>query len=63
DFSDPQAGKGPCDRMAATIKYNIRRYVDEKHNCTNSQEFVVAARSTKYLSIYQSLIPSNPITA
>ncbi|CAF1632665.1 unnamed protein product, partial [Didymodactylos carnosus] len=63
DFSDPQAGKEPCDRMAATIKCNIRRYVDEKHNCTNSQEFVVAARSTKYLSIYQSLIPSNPITA
>ena len=24
DFSDPQSGKGPCDRKAATIKSHMR---------------------------------------
>ena len=28
DFSDPQAGKGPCDRKAATIKFHMRIYLD-----------------------------------
>ena len=26
DFSDPQGGKGSCDRKAATIKYHMRMY-------------------------------------
>ncbi|CAF4490382.1 unnamed protein product, partial [Rotaria sp. Silwood2] len=46
DFSDPQSGKSCCDRMAAVIKCNIRRYIDEKHNVTNSKEFIEAARET-----------------
>ncbi|CAF2996833.1 unnamed protein product [Rotaria sp. Silwood2] len=54
DFSDPQSGKSCCDRMAAVIKCNIRRYIDEKHNVTNSKEFIEAARETKYLSLYAS---------
>ena len=28
DFSDPQGGKGPCDRKAATIKIHVRQYVN-----------------------------------
>ena len=28
DFSDPQGGKGACDRKAATIKNSIRMYVN-----------------------------------
>ena len=32
DFSDPQGGKGPCDRKAATIKAHVRRFVDEGHD-------------------------------
>lgn len=28
-FSDPQGGKGACDRKAATIKAHVRRYVSE----------------------------------
>lgn len=59
DFSEPQAGKGPCDRRAATIKGEVRRYIDEKHNCTTSKEFVEAAKSTKNLSIFAGQLNNN----
>ena len=32
DFSDPQGGKGPCDRRAATIKAHVLRYINEGHD-------------------------------
>jgi hypothetical protein len=54
DFSEPQAGKGPCDRRAAVIKGEVRRHVNEKHNCTNSVEFVQASKSTQHLSVFAS---------
>lgn len=43
DFCDPQSGKGPCDRTAAVIKCCIRRFIDEKNDCTNATEFINAA--------------------
>ncbi|KAK3734709.1 hypothetical protein QZH41_011297, partial [Actinostola sp. cb2023] len=39
DFSDPQGGKGPCDRKAATVKAHVRRYVNEGHDVQNAQQF------------------------
>ena len=42
-FSDLQSGKGPCDRMAAVIKCSIRRFINEKNDCTNAMEFLEAA--------------------
>ncbi|KAK3711284.1 hypothetical protein QZH41_015004, partial [Actinostola sp. cb2023] len=39
DFSDPQGGKGPCDRKAATVKAHVRRYVSEGHDVQNAQQF------------------------
>lgn len=47
DFCDPQGGKGPCDRYAAVIKSNVRRYLNENHNVTNATEFVEACHSYK----------------
>ncbi|CAF1548365.1 unnamed protein product [Adineta ricciae] len=47
DFCDPQGGKGPCDRYAAVIKSNVRRYLNENHNVTTAYEFVEACRSYK----------------
>jgi hypothetical protein len=47
DFCDPQGGKGPCDRYAAVIKSNIRRYLNENHNVTNASEFIEACHSHK----------------
>ncbi|CAF3352231.1 unnamed protein product, partial [Rotaria sp. Silwood2] len=55
----PQSGKGNCDRMAAVIKCNLRRYIDKKHNVTNSKEFIEAARETKNLSSYRCSISPN----
>ena len=43
DFSDPQGGKGPCDRLAAVINCSVRRFVNERNNCTNAMEFLAAA--------------------
>ena len=45
DFSDPQGGKGACDRKAATIKAHERRYVNEGHDVQNAQEFKTAMLS------------------
>lgn len=42
DFSDPQGGKGQCDRFAATLKKHARAYVNEGHNISTPQEFVDA---------------------
>ncbi|CAF1232847.1 unnamed protein product, partial [Didymodactylos carnosus] len=44
-YSNPQAGKSACDRYAAVIKGNIRRYLNGKHNVTNAAEFVEACHS------------------
>ncbi|CAF1064408.1 unnamed protein product [Didymodactylos carnosus] len=34
--------------MASVIKCNIRRYVNEKHDCTNAKEFVDAVGALKW---------------
>lgn len=39
DFSDPQGGKGPCDRKAATVKAHVRRYINEGHDVTTPPQF------------------------
>ena len=45
DFSDPQGGKGPADRLAATCKCHIRIYINEGHNVTTAQEMKEALLS------------------
>jgi hypothetical protein len=47
DFCDPQGGKGPCDRYAAVIKSNVRRYLNDNHNVTSASEFIEACHSHK----------------
>jgi hypothetical protein len=59
DFCEPQAGKGPCDRMAATVKGTVRRYVNEHNDCTTSGEFVLAAKTLPYLSIFACELSPN----
>ncbi|CAF3358246.1 unnamed protein product [Rotaria socialis] len=48
--------KTACDRMAAVVKCNVRRHINEKHNVENSKEFFDAAKDTKYLPIFASKI-------
>lgn len=62
DFSDAQSGKGPCDRMAAVTKSNIRRFICEKNDCVTSSDFVQAAKSTRHMTI-RSCRLSNSIVA
>ena len=38
DFSDPQGGKGPCDRRAATIKAHVLRYINEGHDVVTADD-------------------------
>ncbi|CAF4717350.1 unnamed protein product [Rotaria socialis] len=47
DMNDIIRGNGPCDRYAAVIKSNARRYLNENHNVTNAPEFVAACQSYK----------------
>ena len=62
DFCEPQAGKGPCDRMAATIKGTVRRYVNEHNDCTTSGEFVLAAKRVPFLSVFACEMLSSTAT-
>ena len=38
DFSDPQGGKGPCDRKAATIKAHVQRFINEGHDVLTADD-------------------------
>ena len=44
-FSDPQGGKGPADRTAATCKSHIRIYINEGYNVTTAVEMKEALLS------------------
>ena len=45
DYSDPQGGKGPCDRKAATIKSHIKIYLNEGHDVETAEQKVQALES------------------
>jgi len=45
DFSDPQGGKRPCDRKAATIKAHVRRFINEGHDIQTALDFKEAMLS------------------
>lgn len=50
DFSDPQGGKGPCDRKAASIKSHMRVHLNEGHNIETAKEMVEAIQSAGGIS-------------
>ena len=45
DFSDPQGGKGPCDRFAATMKNHVRAFIDEGNDVSTTAQFKNALTS------------------
>lgn len=63
DFSDPQGGKGPCDRKAATIKAHIRRYINEGHDVQTATDLCNAilsrggVRGVRVALIYSNILP------
>ena len=46
DFSDPQCGKGPCDRKAASLKSHMRVHLNQGSNIETSKEMVDAIQSS-----------------
>lgn len=47
--------------MAAVIKGNIRRFINEKNDCSTSSEFVAAAKSTKCMNIFACRLPNSSV--
>ena len=45
DFSDPQGGKGVCDRKAATIKGDVGRYVNKGNDVINALQLKTTIES------------------
>ncbi|KAK3716238.1 hypothetical protein QZH41_006218 [Actinostola sp. cb2023] len=45
DFSDPQGGKGPCDRKAATVKNHMRVFLNSGHDIENADQVKTAIES------------------
>ena len=62
DFSDPQGGKGMCDRQAATIKGNVGRYINEGHDVTTAIELKTAIESGPGSCTKASYVALNPST-
>ena len=60
DFSDPQGGKGACDRKAATVKAHVRRYVNEGHNVVTVREFHDAMLSHRGITVCEWLLSPVP---
>ena len=46
DFSDPQGGKGSCDRKAATIKNHIKAYVNSGKDVESADQMKTAIESS-----------------
>ena len=46
DFSDPQGGKGACDRKAATIKAHIKVHLNEGHDVETASQMADAMHSS-----------------
>ena len=44
DFSDPQGGKGPCDRKAAQTT-NVMQYINQGHSVTTTADLKKAIES------------------
>ena len=45
DFSQPQAGKGPCDRSSAHQKFHVNAYLNEGHDVTTAGDIKDALNS------------------
>ena len=46
DFSDPQGGKGACDRKAASVKSHIHIYLNSGHDIETPEQMTDAIRSS-----------------
>ena len=47
DFSEPQGGKGACDRKAATIKTHMAKYLNSGHDIETASQMKEAIESSR----------------
>ena len=58
DFSDPQGGKGPCDRKAEQIKTHVKQYINQSHSVTTPTDLKKAIESDEGIaSVRVTVIP------
>ena len=51
DFSDPEDGKGSCDREAATIKSHMRTHPNSGHDIEAASQMMTAIESSGEISV------------
>ena len=63
DFSDPQGGKGPCDRKAATIKAHVRCFIDEGHGVLTTEDLSNGGVRGVRVAVINAewMVPTRPI--
>ena len=59
NFSDPQEGKGPCDRRAASIKAYVRCYINKGHDVLTAHDLKEAMLSHGGMNgVHVALVPA-----
>ena len=63
DFSDPQGGKGSCDRKAATVKSHMKIFLNTGNNIETGEEMVAAMQSSGGIPGVKVILASTAIAA
>lgn len=61
DFSDPQGGKGSCDRKAATIKTHIKAYINSGKDVETAEQVKRAIESSNGVSGVRTILCDPPL--
>jgi hypothetical protein len=61
DFSDPQGGKGACDRKAATIKNKIKAYLNSGNDVETAKQMKIAIESRSGIQGVRVMLCDTPL--
>ena len=60
EFSDPQGGKGSCDRQAATIKNHVKAYVNSGNDVESAEQMQTAIESSNGVTRVRAVLCDPP---
>ena len=60
DFSDPQGGKGSCDRQASTIKNHVKAYVNSGNDVESAEQMQTAIESSNGVTGVRAVLCDPP---